>query len=252
MKRNVVLFVCISIFLSLLNACEEALPLFNPAQDRLNFVITEYNATTPSTIRKTFVYDPEDVVCDTIYVPVNSMGFVRDYDRYFRIEQVELDTDSVYNAIPGIHYMGFDDSKISSMMFVPAGQVSGKIPIVAFRDRSMRDTVVVLHLRIAASEHFLPGDLERIEQTVEIGDQLMQPDNWMCFGIYGYEKHRFLIEHFNMNFDEDTFDLFREDLQWGRWLNSRAKNLLAEENAERLANGKGPLTERDGTVVTFP
>ena len=247
-----IISICSSILL-LCIACEKDLPRFETEQDRLNFILEdERNGTIPSTIRKTFVYDPEDMVRDTVYVPVNSMGFVRDYDRYFKVEQILENADSVFNAEPGVHYISFDDPEVSRMMYIPAGEMEAYVPIIALRAPSMKDTVTVLHLRIIASDDFLPGDPDRIDQTVEIGDQLMQPKNWVLLGAYGYEKHRFLIEHFNMNFDEDTFELFIADIQYGRYINSKAKNLLAEENAERAARGEGPLTERDGTIVSFP
>lgn len=247
-----IISICSSILL-LCIACEKDLPRFETEQDRLNFILEdERNDIIPSTIRKTFVYDPEDMVRDTVYVPVNSMGFVRDYDRYFKVEQILENADSVFNAEPGVHYISFDDPEVSRMMYIPAGEMEAYVPIIALRAPSMKDTVTVLHLRIIASDDFLPGDPDRIDQTVEIGDQLMKPQRWVIFGDYGYEKHRFLIEHFDMNFDDETFELFIADIQYARYIKDKAKNLLAEENAEREARGEGPLTERDGTIVSFP
>lgn len=246
--------ICAGILL-LCAACEKDIARYETEQDRLNFVLEdERNDINPPIIRKTFVYDPADVVRDTVYVPVNSMGFVRDYDRYFKVEQVLEKSDSVFNAEPGVHYVSFDDPGVSSMMYIPAGEMEGQIPIIALRDRSMRDTITVLHLRIIPSDDFLPGDPDRIDQTVEIADQLVQPTRgWTTFfGVYGFEKHRFLIENFNMNFDDATMEIFFADYSYGMWIRSRAKNLLAQENAEREARGEGPLTERDGTVVSFP
>ena len=93
--------------LTLCVACEEALPMFESEQDRLNFVV-ELKKEIPTPVRKTFVYDPESLTRDTIYVPVKSMGFLRDYDRFVRFEQVKL--DSVFNAESGVHYVAFDDA----------------------------------------------------------------------------------------------------------------------------------------------
>lgn len=247
-----ILSLCVGLLL-LCAACEKDLARYETEQDRLNFIV-EYRETTPSILRKTFAFDPEDVVRDTVFVPVNSMGFVRDYDRYFEVEQILEKSDSVYNAEPGVHYVSFDDPEISSQLVIPAGEVEGQIPVIALRAPSMRDTITILHLRIKSNEFFLPGDPDRIDQTVEIADQVVQPERgWTTFfGEYGYEKHRFLIRNFNMNFDEETMEILMADIQYGRYINSKAKNLLAQENAERAEQGLPPLTERDGTIVTFP
>lgn len=254
MRRNV--SICIGMLL-LCAACEKDLSRYEIEQDRLNFILDamDRDAVNPPTLRKTFVYDPADMVRDTVYVTVNSMGFVRDYDRYFKVEQVLENPDSVFNAEPGVHYVSFDDPEVSQMMVIPAGEMEGQLPVIALRDPSMKDTVTVLHLRIVANDDFLPGDPDRLNQTVEIADQLVQPEPaavWRtCFGAYGFEKHRFLIEHFDMNFDDATMKIFEADIQYGRYINGKAKNLLALENAEREARGEDPLTERDGTVVKF-
>lgn len=250
MKPISILSICAGM-LCFCSACEEALPLFETEQDRLNFPV-EDRQEVPDVLRKTFVYDPQDLIRDTIYVTVNSMGFVRDYDRVVRLEQVEVKPDSVFNAIPGVHYVAFDDPEMKGGFVLPAGKVSAKIPIIALRDKSIRDTVTILRLRIVGNEYFEPGDRQRIEQTVEIGDQLMQPKNWALLGGYGRVKHRFLIETFpGFRFDEETFDLFRADYQFGMWIRSKAINALARENAARKERGEGALCEADGTEVSF-
>lgn len=245
-----ILSICAGM-LCLCSACEEALPLFETEQDRLNFPV-EDKREKPNVLRKTFVYDSEDMVRDTVYVTVNSMGFVRDYDRTFRLEQVEVNPDSIFNAIPGVHYVAFDDPEMKGHFVLQAGKVSAKLPVITLRDLSLRDTVTILKLRIVENKYFKPGDQQRIEQTMEIGDQLMQPKNWALLGTYGRVKHRFLVETFpSYRFDEETFNLFRKDYQFGMWMRSKAKNALAKENAEREARGEEPLYERDGTKVNF-
>lgn len=250
-SRSFILSICAGM-LCLCSACEEALPLFETEQDRLNFTV-EDKKEVPTVLRKTFVYDPEDMLRDTIYVTVNGMGYVRDYDRMIRLEQMEVKPDSVYNAVPGVHYVAFDDPEMEGLFVLRAGKVAAKLPIITLRDPSLRDTVCILRLRIVESEYFKPGDQQRIEQTVEIGDQLMQPKNWMCVGAYGQVKHRFLIKIFpGFRFDEETFDLFYIDYQFGNFVNGKARNALAQENAERKARGEGPLCEANGKPVFFP
>ena len=151
-----------------------------------------------------------------------------------------------------MHFIAFDDPEMKNHFVLRAGKVSAQLPIITLRDPSLRDTVSILRLRIVETEHFKPGDLQRIEQTIEIGDQLMEPKNWSLLGTYGKIKHRFLIETFpDYRFDEETFDLFRKDYQFGMWIRSKATNALAKENAAREARGEKPLCEPNGNPISF-
>lgn len=231
-------------------SCEEALPMYETESDCLNFTV-ELKEQYPTPVRKSFVYDPETVVRDTIYVPVTSMGFVRDYDRKVTFEQVIVKPDSVYNAEPGVHYVPFDDPEVRDLMVLPAGQASAEIPIIALRDTTLRDTLSVLQLRIAANDYFKVGDPDRAECLVEIGDQLMKPKNWLIFGDYGYVKHRFLIELTGWRFDEETMDEMMADYLYAQSIRTKAATALKKLNEERAARGEGPLCEADGTEVKF-
>lgn len=235
--------------LTLCVACEEALPMFETEQDRLNFVV-EPKKEIPTPVRKTFVYDPESLTRDTIYVPVKSMGFLRDYDRFVQFEQVKL--DSVFNAESGVHYVAFDDAEVKNLMVLPAGQETVEIPIIVLRDPTLRDTVVVLQLRVVENEYFKLGDLNRVEVLVEIGDVPMQPANWLTmFGTYGRVKHRFLINFFGWRFDEETFEIFKSDYLYAMAIRTKAQTELNRVNTERAARGEKPLCESDGTLVKF-
>lgn len=230
-------------------ACEEALPMFETEQDRLNFAV-EPKKETPTPVRKTFVYDPENFLRDTIYVPVKSMGFVRNYDRFVQFEQVRL--DSVFNAEPGVHFVPFDDAEVKDLMVLPAGQEAAEIPVIVLRDTTLRDTVSVLQLRIVENEYFKVGDLNRAELLVEIGDMPIKPANWLTmFSTYGIVKHRFLINYFGWRFDEETFDMFRSDYLYAMTIRTKAQTELNRVNAERKERGEGPLCEADGTVIRF-
>lgn len=231
-------------------ACEEALPMFEEEQDRLNFYV-EPKKEIPTPVRKSFVYDPEDFVRDTIYVPVVGMGFVRDYDRPIAFEQVMLNPDSVYNAEAGVHYVPFDDPEVKHLMVLPAGKASTDVPIIVLRDRSLRDTSSMLRLRFRENEYFKLGDLDRAEVLVEIGDMPMQPKRFLLMGTYGKVKHRFLINTFGLRFDDEFFELVEKDPQLGRYYNTKAKEELKKLNAERATQGLGPLKEADGTEVKF-
>ena len=237
--------------LLLSSACEEDLPMYETEQDRLNFAVAP-REETPTPVRKSFVYDSESIIRDTVYVPITSMGFVRNYDRAIKFEQVQLNQDSIYNAEAGVHYVAFDNPEVKDLMILPAGKASAEIPIIVLRDKTLRDTVTVLQLKIASNEFFDPGDKNRMELLVEIGEQLMQPSNWLgVFGKYGVEKHRFLIEMTGWRFDEATFEELKADYLYATSIRTQARTELKRVNEERAARGEGPLCEADGTPVTF-
>lgn len=232
-------------------ACEEALPMFEEQQDRLNFYVG-YKQEEPTPVRKTFVYDPEDFVRDTIYVPVEGMGFVRNYDRYVAFEQVLQNPDSIYNAEAGVHYVPFDDPEVKDLMVLPAGKARADIPVIVLRDRNLRDTSSILILRFRENDYFKLGDLDRAEILVEIGDMPIKPSNWLTmFGKYGRVKHRFLINYFGWRFDEETFEMFKADYLYAMSIRTQAQTELNRVNAERKKQGLEPLKEADGTVVKF-
>ena len=79
------------------------------------------------TASQTFFYDEDDVVRDTIYVYVETMGGPRDYDRLVAFRQmtvydveyvvengVNVDstvTENPYNAVAGKHFVAFDSKE---------------------------------------------------------------------------------------------------------------------------------------------
>ena len=101
---------------------------------------------------QTFFYDAEDVVRDTIYVYVETMGGPRDYDRLVSFRQmtvydveyvvengVNVDstvTENPYNAVADKHFVAFDSEEAKKLMVVPANEVSANIPIILLRDPS--------------------------------------------------------------------------------------------------------------------
>ena len=66
------------------------------------------------------------------------MGFVYDHDRQIAIEQVTSDGNQ---AVPGKHYVAFDDPSLSGLYVMPARQSRTKIPVVVLRDGSVYRSV---------------------------------------------------------------------------------------------------------------
>lgn len=84
MKSFYVYLMAIASMLSLAS-CEKDLPLYSDSTCRLNFYydISSTSDFTSELARSSysFVYGPEEAVDDTIWLEVETMGFVADYDR---------------------------------------------------------------------------------------------------------------------------------------------------------------------------
>ncbi|MBR2980623.1 MAG: hypothetical protein IKC67_00665, partial [Odoribacter sp.] len=132
-------------------ACEKDLELYDIEDCWLNFSYSENSGSlVPSESSYSFVYAGSDVTADTIWVEVTTMGFVYDTPRTISVEQVQVDivkpempeipqdstgapveeivvVDTI-NAVPGKHYVPFNDKSLESYYQIPAGAVSQKIP----------------------------------------------------------------------------------------------------------------------------
>lgn len=240
--------------------CEESLDLYDNPDNRLNFY---FKSNADTVVNFTFVYEPATKLVDTLWVTVNTMGFLSDKDREVSIEQVQT---SGTNAIAGKHYVPFDDASIKGKFIIPAGKNTADLPIVVKRDASLKNEPVNLLLRIADNENFKMGYSKYSVKKITISDQLTKPSSWggamdYYLGEYGPVKHQFMIDVLGRKVDNeylyelgfasasaysDTFDIdyifYMKD-----WFN----NKLVERNAERAAQDLDPLAEADGTLVSF-
>ena len=60
-----------------LSACESAMPIFDEQECEIRF--------TSAMGEKTFVYDERGTEQDVVYIEIQAIGFVKDYDRSIRI-----------------------------------------------------------------------------------------------------------------------------------------------------------------------
>lgn len=248
-----------------LASCEKDLPVYSDPTCRLNFY---YDISSTSDFEAklarsafSFVYGPEEAVDDTIWFEVETMGFVADYDRPISLEQIEV--AEANNAVVGKHYQSFDTPSLQKFYVMPAGKARTKIPVVLLRDASLKTENVVLKVAIKANEYFANGYEPYRERTIEFTDQLSEPSYWnkvynkyysigAFFGAYGVVKHQFLIEQTGENWDDEYIEkLMSGDMAYLNYLYDKMTARLAEVNAEREAKGEGPLSEADGTPVTF-
>lgn len=68
-------------------ACEDEVEVYKESTNRLNFVYAA-NTKSDTLIPRTFVYDPETKVFDTVWLEVTTMGYIAAQERKFVLEQV--------------------------------------------------------------------------------------------------------------------------------------------------------------------
>lgn len=259
MKKRFIYIMC-SMLLVVATACEKDLELYDTQDCRLNFYYdwTPEDGTWNEDWTKTvysFVYGGSDKEEHTVYLTVETMGFVSEQDRVFELEQVMT---GINDAQAGIHYVAFNDPSMKSHYIIRAGQTKAEVPVVLKRDASLKNGDVTLQIRIKDNGVFKPG-YERFQtRTLTISDMLTQPTAWSttyCFyyyGNYGSVKHQFLIDATGERWDDEFIEAhFGGDAGYIDYLYGVLVARLEELNAEREAQGLGVLCESDGTPVVL-
>ena len=235
-------------------ACENDLKPYDEKTDRLNFV---YESTTKADtiINRTFFYDPETRVFDTVMLEVQTMGFVTNENRAFRLQQVVRDGDKDPQAEAGVHYVDFNDALVKDLYVIPAGQNKASVPVILKRDASMAKQAFTLRIRIAANENFEPGYANLQEKIITVADTLAKPSLWneqferYLGGKYGFEKHKFMIRAtagMGIKINDDFLRPMAQtkvDYSMTAYWYEFFSGKLFEENMARAAQGLGPLRE---------
>ncbi len=254
------------IVISLLSAivlagCEKELPVYDYQVNSLNFDVT-LDEETGEAVEKnySFVYSGNDVMTDTIWVTVNTQGFLADTDRPFELQQVKAlrsDTslvDTAYsNAVPDVHYKDFNDEDFKKRyLFIPARQNTQKFPVVVMRDASLSKEDVRLYLQIKPNGHFDQGLIPLRTMKIVISNNYKKPAGWVdyYFGAYGPVKHKFMIDETGLRWD-DEFCTNLTDFGYIQYLTMSLYQRLQEVNAERKKQGLDVLKEEDGRAVKF-
>jgi hypothetical protein len=253
-------YIAIIVSIVVSSGCEETLELYDSPDNRLNFY---YESSSDSVINYTFVYEPLSKITDTVWVTVLTMGFLSDTDREVAIEQVPT---SGSNAVAGTHYLQFGDASVKGYYMIKAGANEAKLPVVVKRDASLKNQTVSLLVRIAENSCFKTGYAKYSRKMITITDQLSRPSYWgsimsYYLGEYGPVKHQFMIDVTGKKIDNDYFyslgfsgpnsytNFFDSNyiFYMKDWFNDK----LAIRNGERAAQGLSPLSEADGTLVSF-
>lgn len=224
--------------LAVFAACSEEEPGAWSGQARLNFV---QNGTTPTAVAAdtivlfTFVFQPETVTKDTVWVEVKTMGDVYDYPRPLKIKQ---EPSFRKDAVAGVHYVGFDTPGMKERYVIPAGEVTAKLPVVLLRDQ-LGEEYFYLRIVFEANDYFLSGYDHLSHRTIRVSNLLSKPENWNAtvvgslFGTYSQEKHQFMLDVTGLAIDEDYIQaiLDTKDPSYYTYLRTWYTNKLNAANA---------------------
>ena len=250
-------------------ACEKELQVYDAPECRLNFYYSDTERDkfeerlTESSF--SFIYAGSDVLIDTVWFEAETMGFVYGENRHYELTQIMTDGN---NAIPGVHYVAFDDAEYQNKcLYVPAKRARFRIPVVVKRDASLQQKDVVLRFSFKENTNFRPGYEKYQVRTLTISASLSKPLVWETayggyfskyyYGGYGPVKHQFLIDETGEKWDDEYIEkLCNGDSAYFSYLLAKLTRRLEEVNAERVANGLPVLQEdnEDGTTtpVAFP
>ena len=197
----------------------------------------------------------EELQSDTVWFEVSTMGRLSDQNRPVELQQI---TTGENDAVPGVHYVPFDNAGLLSKSFVPAYSNRTQVPIVVLRDASLDEHNVALQFTFKDNGYFQPGYEAFATHTLIISTHLAKPVNWdtyyfdYSFGLYTELKHELMITWTGNNWDEAYLDeLNSGDPGYINYLSQWFIEKLAEENQRRQEQGLDIHREPDGSPVSF-
>lgn len=175
-----------------------------------------------------------------------------DNDRHFAVRQcVGAPADrSCREAQPGVDYRALDNPEVVRELVIPAGSNFGLVPVTIFRSENVASHKVELHLELMPNDQFRLGMDNKLSYKIKFSAQPEKPATWDTFWqwvfgkSWGPVKHMFILEKLGpIRWDNTTVDSATQNY----W---EATMKIALE-AYNLQNPLNPLSEADGTLVTF-
>ena len=214
MKNIIYLLLMITV----ISSCNSSEECYSDPNNKINFLFEKDD----SVLIQSFVY-VEDLaqMRDTVYVKIGTIGFVTDYDRAVSIRQLGKKGEN--SAIPGVHYIGFDDKEASNLLVLRAGNAIDSLPVILLRDVSLETEDAILNVTLVDNSCFSLGLEGETDKTVIFSDMMNEPSNWIHIesatnhlprrlGDYGRIKHQFLISYTDEKWDYAFFELLKQDV----------------------------------------
>lgn len=223
-------------------------------EPRLYFFKGNYNLgelVQNDSIIHSFFSVPESQNRDTVWIDVRTMGCLGEEARTFKIVQTNEGKSDA--AIPGTHYIGFDDPSIKEMMKMPAKAFRYLMPVVLLRDPSLETKTVRIEMTIGENENFGVGIDTLSHFLLTTTSAPAKPATWdtrwfRVFGTWGAQKMWFIMNYIGITDFEDISGL--TDYTYTVYLKTMAQDKLKDYNANEK-NSDRPLKEADGTEVKF-
>lgn len=236
-----------------------------------------------SVLNYTFIFKPSSVTRDTVYIPINTIGGITSADRSIALIQIPeydytytrntttgaMDTTATpkpYKAVAGIHYVGFDDPGLKSLLKIKANLAKDSVPIILLRDTSLKTNTYRLRLSLVSNNTFQLGETMSTSRTIVFSDRFERFYSWRTddyvspafsnFGKYSVGKHQFMYQTLNTPIDENWYQAIAV-LQAQTNYKNFLKDALVKFNADpaNIASGLAPLRETSSPtspLVFFP
>lgn len=218
-----------------------------------------------ATINSTFFYKAANVLRDTVYIQVNTIGDISNKEREVKLMQV-TEPGVLNPAIAGVHYVPMDDAALKPMMVVKRNEVNAMIPVVLLRDPSLKTNSFRLRLELVGNDQFGLGEKQSRSRVVVFSDRLERFFSWRTdsgvspafsrFGKYSTRKHQFMYDFLKVKIDEVWYQALAATGALDNYKNILKEGLAAfNSDPVNIANGTAPMRETTvagSPLVTFP
>ena len=156
---------------------------------------------------------------------------------------VQLNTGEPDAAMAGTHYIAFDDPSLREMMKIKADSAQMLLPVIVLRDPSLKQGTKRIKIGLLENEYFKMGIEKQQEFLVKTTDRGEKPGNWSSwsyqFGEWSSLKMEFMIKYLGIT----DYDHVPSDYTYLLYLQTKARELLAEYNRKEREAGRPPLCE---------
>lgn len=207
-----------------------------------------------------FYYKGKDITTDTVWIKIMSRAALPTKDCKVKLyaynDSVNTLQANTIRSTEGVQYESFNSDNMQKLLVLHKGAMYDSIPLVLKRDPSLKTGTYSITVRlgdtddIQAADHKANKDNQHTFVEIYVADGLAKPSNWPSyFGNYGPVKHDFMIRHTGDRWDE----AFIKTIDYTQYTYYEYKFYyeLIQENAQRAAQGLGPLTEDNGSEVSF-
>ena len=240
-------FCCSSFFIS----CEEQGLMVN--DNDVSYIIFANDMTKDTTTVSFKVYNEGEV--PEIPLEVSVYGKVQDKDLKF---SVSVDEDRT--TLPANLY------ELPTECLIEKGQLTGSVCIKLKNSEILSTNTLILALKIDEKEEVREGARQYSRAIVTVTDRLFKPSWWSVADTGGADTPLNSVEEYYLGiYLEDKYKMFLDELkkddmvfdgknkQVLRKYALKLKNTLKDINAERAAQGLGPLVdEKTQLEITVP